>query len=248
MNENEQLQRNNAVNFLLYSYFKVYLKSSCQEVFNSAIAKAYSDAVGQGAFNTIVSKESKELLSEVRQKAFLKMDIILKSHLHSGVFENDWHEKWCREIVDIFSSIKTSKGDKAFTYGNAQKWINMTLKNMYIMAYFFKCENSEVKSDWCDIVLDNASCYHIPLDSYILKAAYEFDSMQNRIKVRGKKNLEYRIIADEKEYCWSTIPNYEIYSEFQNSFADAVKEKYKLNPLDWECGAWISTAKEIHNQ
>lgn len=233
-----------AFDFLLYSYFKVSTESPNADVMDSAIKEAYNDAVRQGAFNTLVSDESKELLPQIKQTAFLKMQQILEEYLQTGKFENNWHKEWCDELVQIFASIKSHKGETAFTYGNAQKWVNMTLKNLYIMAIAFKSSKESTSKEWYDIIIDNANCFHIPLDSYILKAAFsDFETMKSHIKVRGKKNLEYRIMADEKEYCWSKISTYQIYLDFQNALITAIKEKYAQCPLDWECKAWVEVAK-----
>lgn len=232
-----------AFDFLLYSYFKVSTSSTDEEVFDAAIQRAYNDAVGQGAFNTTVSKESKELLPQIKQAAFLRMQQIMKSHLQRDKFEGDWHRAWCKEIVDIYAPIKSHKGAVAFTYGNAQKWVNMTLKNLYILSIAFRSSAQQQKS-WNQVVLNHAERFHIPLDNYILKAAFsEFDAMQGRIKEYGKKNLEYRIIADGKAYCWSNVTTYEMYFDFQNALMTSIKEKYAQSPLDWECKAWIAVAQ-----
>ena len=172
------------------------------------------------------------------------MKQILGEHLRTSNFEGNWHQVWCEEVVRIFAPIKSHKGADAFTYGNAQKWVNMTLKNLYIVALVFQSINASASRDWCKVVITNANSFHIPIDTYILEAAFsEFETMQSRIKVRGRKEREYRILADGVEYCWSNFPDYQTYFAFQNALLDAVKAKYAQSPLDWENGAWIAVAQ-----
>lgn len=233
-----------AYDFLLHYYFKITTDSDYEEVLDSAIAKAYEDAVRQGAFNSIVALSDIQLVPPVKKTAFKIMLNILKKHLETGEFENDWHEKWCKEIVDIFSSVKSKKGTAAFSYGNAQKWVNMTLKNMYIIAIAFKSSKENLGNGWYDVIINNAECFHIPLDNYVLESALsDFEVVKNYIEVKGKRSKEYRIISEDKTYPWSQIPDYDTYIKFQNVLTDEVKKKYSKNPIDWECEAWLNIAE-----
>lgn len=233
-----------AYDFLLHYYFKITIDSNYDLVCNSAVKKAYEDTVRQGAFNAIVLQRDKELIPSIKTSAFEKMLKILKKHLKTGKFENDWHEKWCKEIVDIFEPIKSKKDTLAFTYGNAQKWVNMTLKNMYLIAIAFKFSKGNLDNGWYDVIINNAEHFHTPLDNYVLEAALlDFEAMENHIKVKSKKNKEYHIISDGKTYPWSQIPNYDTYAEFQNILTNEIKKKYSKNPIDWECEAWVKVAQ-----
>ena len=49
-----------------------------------------------------------------------------------------------------------------FTYGQAQKLVNMMLKYLYI---YYQCEG------WDDLE-KLRSFFHVPIDSYVLKAAF----------------------------------------------------------------------------
>lgn len=101
-----------------------------------------------------------------------------------------------------------------FTIGNAQKLINMTLKNLYIITTVSSlCEDNEKVQEWFDkfswiydINLD------IPIDSYI---------------------LNYTGI---KKVTWSKISNYKDYKENQKTI------RKKLSAIDDECPAWIKEA------
>lgn len=233
-----------AYDFLLHYYFKITTDSNHDIVFNSAVAKAYDDAVRQGAFNAIVLPSDKELVPSVKKAACERMLFLLKKNLKTEKFDNDWHEKWCKEIVNIFGPIKSKKGTAAFTYGNAQKWVNMTLKNIYIMAIAYKSVKVNLDNRWCDVIINNAEHFHTPLDNFVLEAALlDFEAMESHIKVKSKKNKEYHIISDGKTYPWSQIPDYDTYAEFQNILTNEIKEKYSENPIDWESEAWIKVAQ-----
>lgn len=101
-----------------------------------------------------------------------------------------------------------------FTIGNAQKLINMTLKNLYIITTVSSlCEGNEKVQEWFDkfswiydINLD------IPIDSYI---------------------LNYTGI---KKVTWSKISDYNDYKENQKTI------RKKLSTIDDECPAWIKEA------
>lgn len=101
-----------------------------------------------------------------------------------------------------------------FTIGNAQKLINMTLKNLYIITTVSSlCEGNKQAQEWFDkfswiydINLD------IPIDSYI---------------------LNYTGI---KKVTWSKISNYKDYKENQETI------RKKLSTIDDECPAWIKEA------
>ncbi len=233
-----------AYDFLLHYYFKITTDSDYEEVFDSTIEKAYEDAVRQGAFNYIVALSDIQLVPPVKKTAFKIMLNFLKNHLKTGKFENDWHEKWCKEIVDIFFPVKSKKGTAAFSYGNAQKWVNMTLKNMYIIAIAFRSSKENLGNGWYDVIINNAECFHIPLDNYVLESALsDFEVVKNYIEVKGKRNKEYRIISEDKTYPWSQIPDYDTYIKFQNVLINEIKKKYYENPIDWECEAWVKIAE-----
>ncbi|MCI9448922.1 MAG: hypothetical protein HFE30_01550 [Clostridiales bacterium] len=63
-----------------------------------------------------------------------------------------WHKDTCGEIVEYFSSL-----DIGFTYGHAQKWVNMTMKYLYILD----------EANFSDVF----DFLHIPIDSLIIDLA-----------------------------------------------------------------------------
>lgn len=67
------------------------------------------------------------------------------------------HEDICKEIITCANSQKVLAAD--FTYGQAQKWLNMTLKYMLLTGF------------WNDKLQPIIGFLHVPVDSYIISAA-----------------------------------------------------------------------------
>lgn len=68
---------------------------------------------------------------------------IVKMFSSENVLEYDWHERICKKLVESFNKeysdwFKRSWSDQdcdaAFTYGNAQKFVNMYVKYLYILT------------------------------------------------------------------------------------------------------------------
>ena len=145
---------------------------------------------------------------------------------------NKWHKTLCDAIVIINCEIeqlqakdetfhtinisdvlchvdKNIQSSHVFTYGQAQKLVNMMLKYLYI---YYDCEG------WND--LDKLVAYfHVPIDSYVLKAASE-------------KN---------KDMPWSKINCYEEYKRCQEEIQTFVRGKYQQkyqNAFEWELTEW----------
>ena len=133
---------------------------------------------------------------------------------------NKWHEKLCDAIVTIDCEVEQLQAkdetvcsinildiflchtdidsqSHVFTYGQAQKLVNMMIKYLYI---FYKCEG------WND--LDHlVSYFHVPIDSYVLK------------EVRQDKK--------SNEIPWSKINCYEEYECYQKEIQTFARKKYQ---------------------
>lgn len=98
---------------------------------------------------------------------------------------NEWHENLCEHLVNSVDKKHDTLLDKYcnklynmeinhqryFTYGNAQKLVNMFLKNLYVLTVISsQYKNDEKAKNWYDRykwIIDKSDCFHIPLDSYI---------------------------------------------------------------------------------
>ena len=138
-----------------------------------------------------------------------------------------WHTKKCDWISKQMNAVydKDKKFLKEpFTYGQAQKWLNMTLKYLWLLNLLPSNISEEL--------------LHVPIDSFILQALQEtgkFDESQNEIIYSGET---YRY----KGETWSAMSE-ENYESLQKKIREIVKEK-KISPIEWEYSAWIKIAKE----
>lgn len=127
-----------------------------------------------------------------------------------------WHEGVCGKIQDKYDNFinDTKHGNKTLTVGQIQKWLNMTIKWLWM---YNSCVR---KIEYFKGIIDHTAKLHIPLDSFIL--AY--------IKKEHDLSLE-------KSSVWSQISNYKnVYRKYQTEF------RKKLNgtesPIEWELVHW----------
>ena len=236
-----------ALKFLLCSYFGIALNSEEDWIIDTCINKAYEDATNQGAFNALIAKndiESKELVSQAKEKA--KGEILrplIQKILTNSLLEEGWHKKACTDICEVFNKekkIRCKNRDSAFTIGNAQKWVNMTFKYLYLIAVAFQELEETRNKGWVKNVVEKSEKFHVPVDSYILQ----------KLKKAGEKNVkgrgeEYYYVdaADNDKKTWSSIDRYDLYEEIQRKIADSVPKEYSnKNILEWENDAWIEMA------
>lgn len=232
---------------MLYTSFGIDFEDGQSDIIlNVAIDKAYNDATMQGAYNAL-KKENADSIKLEDIKSYISEeinDLLKKSQNYL-----DWHNNICSNLVTRFEKVTRIDGDPAFTYGNAQKWINMTMKYLYILSEIF----NEYEKD-CDFVkkyykkikdLDNE--FQVPIDSYIIEAVwsnieqkygipYEIDKL-----LKCKDNNGNRIpgaYSSEKYISWSNWNDTQY-----NNFQDIINEN-KEKPLDWEHREWIRIAKQ----
>ena len=97
--------------------------------------------------------------------------------------------------------MKNVYGNHNLTEGQAQKWLNMTIKYIFVFANLFG--NDYGRLDEINVFLNDTSVddYKCPIDSYVLKGA-------NMIKPEKNSYAEYCNIRD-------TIKN--VIEEIENS-------------------------------
>lgn len=121
-----------------------------------------------------------------------------------------WHKETSESLISIFA-----KYNQDFTFGQAQKWINMALKHLALAD---------------SGVVEN--CYifcHIPIDSYIIKG------LKTNLVSKEMNQIDTSFGQDPKKIAtWSRIDNYDVYLKFQNDFRDNCGE----TPLDYEFHLW----------
>jgi len=230
----------NASRFLLFTYYGLDFNVDKDEAIKKAIDIAYKDATLMGAFNT---KKDKNDNGEDRKNKVVEA---LEEQIDD--FEK-WHSDLCSDLEE---------NDKGFSFGNAQKLVNMTIKNMHIVYSVINEFNPDNKfvSFFKENFLPHYSAFHIPVDDYILEAAWVLESENDKrdskiIKFPIKDSAcktKYGKYNSEKINRWSSW-NDETYYAFQNSLKDFIrKDNPEKSPLDWEYDAWIATAKNRKDQ
>ncbi len=239
--------------FLLFAYFgALYNERSDATSKSSAltvcIERAYRDINRTLGFTYTTEELKKKNSSDKKEFDKLKVnfkqgagerlqkrvDLIIRADIKAGNDNFDkWHKDACTELVELAKSWPEGKlklfKDKGFTYGHAQKWVNMTLKNMLIMGL------------WDNELLKYVNCLHIPIDSYILSAAgkSKTEKIHEDCSVNGldvKDNLGK----------WSKIDNYDAYKNYQEQIRESL-QSLKMSPIKWEGLAWIAQAENIKN-
>lgn len=264
-NENEKLENKkfeNAINFLLFSYFKITLDDNANDILDKVIIKAYKDATQQGAFNKYLTDNIK---AQIASKSNEKGENILKNEFNK--FDNlknistqkdfnTWHEKTCKELVGSYNDInKSPNNDEGFTFGNAQKWVNMTIKYIYLLNTVFsniKGEENNFSKTYGNIIDGISSYIHIPIDNYIIEAVWDMDKIplpvpeiKEKLPKKGNGKGKYN---SEKYKSWSKMDDKEYknnYIEFQNKLKANIESQ---TPIEWENQRWIEIAKRRANK
>lgn len=189
--------------------------------------KAFRDKI-----NGIIADALSELLDKTEQGDF-----------------DEIHNEICEEIIEATKNSSAIKSEE-FHYGHAQKWLNMTLKYMYLLGLWE--EEFERVIPWM----------HVPVDSYILKAAAFsesklMESSECCIELKCCLRLTKAVPEIDKDesgqtryssYGWKSKSwsrwNREEYCHFQSELRKAISEKGTWDcPFFWEEDAWIEQAQ-----
>lgn len=241
---NQLADNKKLMDFLLYSYFGCERKELEQRGKEKCAYRAYLDLARtvKYAYSSTELEKAKSgsdaYAFAVVQKDRIKficsklIESIEGYPNHSGGFDT-WHESKCAQIIDQMNA-PYGDGKKEFlkarfTYGQAQKWVNMTLKYLWLL-------------DMLPNGLSEAEL-HVPVDSFILEALKEtqqFNTEGNKITGSGE-SYYYNGEA------WSAISDPKNYKKLQDGIRDIAK-KQGISPIQWEGPAWIEVAKKRSNK
>lgn len=145
---------------------------------------------------------------------------------------DDWHKAKCEEIINFMNNSIDKSNTKIlkeenFTIGQAQKWVNMTLKYLWLLNAL----PTGVKPEYL----------HVPIDSYIIEIAYD-----NKNKFENALGL----LEEKPKKSWSKLPEYKKYFKIQEAIRKAIKTNTtnKTIPIKWESLAWIEVAEKQANK
>ncbi len=233
-----------AINFLLYSYFKITLESKSDTIIEKAIDKAYFDATNRAAFNALKKTDFNSDDLKAKGTAIIKNGIDKIINQSSNL--DEIHNDICESLLENYKGIKVKDtNENAFSYGNAQKWVNMTMKYLYVLGNVFL--NSEVNNDfvtnYVEKINDFSNKIHIPVDSYILQALWEEKNFNHSVLPEGKIKKKGGNYSSEKIKPWSQWNG----SEYLQ-FWEYLSEAKKPSPIEWEGAAWIEIAQKRNKQ
>lgn len=230
----------NASRFLLFTYSNLDFDAKKDEAIKQAVVLAYKDATLMGAYNA--KKSGNETHKDEPNAKTVLINSVIDSvkTLNPNVDFKTWHAELCNKLDQRIENFK---------YGNAQKLVNMTMKNMHVIYSIineFQPENEFVLFFKRNILI-HYSKFDIPVDSYILEAAWNMEEVNDKfenkkIKFPKKEGTCKRIAgkySSDKIESWSSWDESK-YTSFQNSLKDQIQSN---RPLDWEYNAWIEIAK-----
>lgn len=199
-NVNEEL-----LEFLKFSYF-----GDLSNPIHATSKRAYRDMNRTIRFNEL---STDEIRLELREKVNNVFENEIKKLIGNNITNQKEFDAWHCDVCKMIKSFYLNEGIE-FTYGQAQKWLNMTIKYLYML---------EVK----EYSFDNVIMWlHIPVDNFIFKAVKEELNIKRLTKVS-----------------WSRWNNYDEYLEYQNDIRKKLKEE-DISPLRWEFENWLNEAEK----
>lgn len=199
------------------------------DILSKCANKAYMDLCRTIRFKTDDSNVKAEYKTKICDMLVQKYDVLCNTvsdcsteSEKQNVFDKE-HNRICEEIIKTYSEISE------FTYGQAQKWLNMMLK------YVLLIEKDSVLKRYL----------HIPVDSYIMQAVGSDNQKLKyclKLECVPKKNGTIGKYSESSSKPWSKW-SYEEYIAFQNAVRMAISKSAYHSPIEWENGAWIEVAE-----
>ena len=205
---------------------------SKQQVFDFIFVMAMRDAVMQKAYNgekAWLWDLSKDECMYVRNEIWKFIDDqILRGKFDHQKKQEDYDKEFLRLAIDICYNINKVENSKEFTFGNAQKLINMMCKYFYILVY-----NDES-------LRKHFVCCHCPMDSIMLDIVW-------RKRVKDRKD-QYGIFGKDFKDSWGNedfleengiknIPKR--YAIFQKAVRDLIADKSGIeNGIEFDYSEW----------
>ena len=234
-----------AKKFLLYSYFGITAKDLNDKfkIITICAQRAYLDLSRTLTFKPEfkdVKVNGKVVKNKSEERKAFKDEIckIIKDGVWDliksspGDYDID-HDSLCKQLKEAskkYCKVNKNTKNDGITYGQAQKWLNMTIKYMWLLGIW--------ESDFKNLI----EVIHVPVDSYIIEAVWEYKSVDLPLKEKSNRKYHY---TNPSEYvkAWSQWNEYD-YTNFQKS----LREHLDVPPIEWEGPAWIEIAKERNKQ
>lgn len=180
------------------------------DVFINAALSAYGPSIQRGGTNITkyypLQKDRAKLAEEIADYLANKFNEIYPNKCTSFNKFTDW----AKEVATHIRNFYHVKGVKGYTYGNAQKLINIAIK--YILSSSMIDEN--------DPLFKNC---HFPVDSIIQK------------KMHKGFNIPY---LSNKNHSWSRNDNWDDFVKYQKEARKIIQSSGYYSPLICEISMW----------
>ncbi len=147
-----------------------------------------------------------------------------------------WHQTTCEAMIKVYKD-KLADGTK-LTFGQAQKWLNMTLKYLWLL-YRLEVLKDDLKA--FEFIEKHQNSFHVPIDSYIKR--YVEKQPKSKRKAGPDNNGLSKDISEHLKWgdtSWSHIDgkaDIKKYYAYQIELAEFIRPQYST-PLEWELEHW----------
>ena len=230
-----------ALDFFLYESLGVTATDSLQLIEDKCIEKAYFDATMMGAFNTSLTDQTRRPAKEAKTEGARYLREMLQAAREAS--SRDEYDKWHHESCFHLRALYHQHELNTFTYGNAQKWVNMTMKYLYLL----RCLLNRQELGYIDEI---TPYLHVPIDSYIIEAVWDdsdipLPTLEDKLLKDGSRGA----YSSGKVVGWSSWePDSEggicrCYTRFQQAIRDRSIHDGAASAIEWEESIWIAQAK-----
>ena len=105
-------------------FYKSIIYGNVNDSIKSSIKSAYRDVCRTiTGFSKIENHDN--ILSNTSSLLYIEINLLLTKIIKEQSDFDKWHKECCDKLIKTFDK-------QLFTYGQAQKWINMSLKNLHL--------------------------------------------------------------------------------------------------------------------
>ena len=209
----------------------------------------YSETTnGLSNMDSSARREYEKCKKDFFNKVCGKIDKRVKEHLENlSQNYDDWHRVTCDEIRNFALEFplegtkqklfgrEINKKYMTFYHGQAQKWLNITFKNMWIIGLLEeKIQDENQLNEFLKEL-------HTPVDDYILEVATTEDK-----SIKSRLDEPY-IFEKGKNNSWSRWDYMNDYEPFQKHIKKAMQSRF-ITRLEWDNEAWSEIAEIRRNK
>lgn len=197
----------NDIQNLIADFYRVCLFGTKDPDIEDAAKRAYIDLC------RTIWDTTEDIRAKAKEESLNFISSQIEGLKNDNIDFDEFHDTLCCGIIEIYNNNHID-----FYYGQAQKWVNMTMK--------YLCVIGEEKYPWLKGIYEYL---HIPIDSIIL------DRVINELKIESVIVNNNKVSL--KNLRWSRIKEQDTYKAIQSKLRVALNEKGEI-PIVWEFKAW----------